>query len=203
MAEKPAAGILYIVATPIGNPADITRRAVDILNFVDAVICEERKNGARLLKELGLSKTLIELNEHNESSLIQEILVLLMQGQSLALISDCGTPVFSDPGRQLLVLLEEMNIQVVPVPGASSLMAAVSVCPFNLEQFQFVGFPQKQSSALPACQTPGGSSAGFWEKTARFFGLRSDSSFREALSRNYRRCHQANEQPQGGVHFDS
>ncbi|HOE35358.1 MAG: 16S rRNA (cytidine(1402)-2'-O)-methyltransferase [Chloroflexi bacterium] len=140
MAEKPAAGILYIVATPIGNPADITRRAVDILNFVDAVICEERKNGARLLKELGLSKTLIELNEHNESSLIQEILVLLMQGQSLALISDCGTPVFSDPGRQLLVLLEEMNIQVVPVPGASSLMAAVSVCPFNLEQFQFVGF---------------------------------------------------------------
>ncbi len=120
MTEKPAAGNLYIVATPIGNSADITRRALDVLGSVDAVICEERKNGARLLKELGISKPLIELNEHNESSMIQEVLILLMQGQSMALISDCGTPVFSDPGRQLLVLLEEMRIQVVPVPGASS-----------------------------------------------------------------------------------
>lgn len=140
MPDKPIAGKLYVVATPIGNSADISRRAVDVLSSADAVVCEERKNGARLLKELGIDKPLIELNEHNESSMIQDILVLLMQGQSLALVSDCGTPVFSDPGRQLLVLLNEMNIQVVPVPGASSLVAAMSVCPFNLEQFQFAGF---------------------------------------------------------------
>ncbi len=140
MPDKPIAGKLFVVATPIGNSADITRRAVDVLSSADAVVCEERKNGARLLKELGIDKPLIELNEHNESSMIQDILVLLMQGQSLALVSDCGTPVFSDPGRQLLVLLNEMNIQVVPVPGASSLVAAMSVCPFNLEQFQFAGF---------------------------------------------------------------
>ncbi|MEL7644965.1 MAG: 16S rRNA (cytidine(1402)-2'-O)-methyltransferase [Anaerolineaceae bacterium] len=140
MPDKLSAGKLYVVATPIGNPADITRRAVEVLSSVDAVVCEERKNGARLLKELGLEKKLIELNEHNESNLIQEVLVLLMQGQSLALVSDCGTPVFSDPGRQLLVLLEEMKIQVVPVPGSSSLIAAMSVCPFPLEQFQFAGF---------------------------------------------------------------
>ena len=140
MPDKPIAGKLYVVATPIGNSADISRRAVDVLSSADAVVCEERKNGARLLKELGIDKPLIELNEHNESSMIQDILVLLMQGQSLALVSDCGTPVFSDPGRQLLVLLAEMNIQVVPVPGASSLIAAMSVCPFNLEQFQFAGF---------------------------------------------------------------
>lgn len=151
MTEKPAAGNLYIVATPIGNSADITRRALDVLGSVDAVICEERKNGARLLKELGISKPLIELNEHNESSMIQEVLILLMQCQSMALISDCGTPVFSDPGRQLLVLLEEMRIQVVPVPGASSLIAAMSVCPFNLEQFQFAGFlPPKTELRQPA-----------------------------------------------------
>lgn len=140
MPDKPIAGKLYVVATPIGNSADISRRAVDVLSSADAVVCEERKNGARLLKELGIDKPLIELNEHNESSMIQDILILLMQGQSLALVSDCGTPVFSDPGRQLLVLLAEMNIQVVPVPGASSLIAAMSVCPFNLEQFQFAGF---------------------------------------------------------------
>ncbi len=121
MPDKPIAGKLFVVATPIGNSADITRRAVDVLSSADAVVCEERKNGARLLKELGIDKPLIELNEHNESNMIQDILVLLMQGQSLALVSDCGTPVFSDPGRQLLVLLNEMNIQVVPVPGASSI----------------------------------------------------------------------------------
>ncbi len=152
MPNKPAAGKLYVVATPIGNSADITRRAVDTLSNVEAVICEERKNGARLLKELGLEKALIELNEHNESSMVQDILVLLMQGQSLALISDCGTPVFSDPGRQLLVLLDEMKIQVVPVPGASSLISAMSVCPFLLEQFQFAGFlppkTEQRQSAL-------------------------------------------------------
>ncbi len=152
MPDKPIAGKLYVVATPIGNSADITRRAVDVLSSSDAVVCEERKNGARLLKELGIDKPLIELNEHNESSMIQDILVLLMQGQSLALVSDCGTPVFSDPGRQLLVLLNEMNIQVVPVPGASSLVAAMSVCPFTLDQFQFAGFlppkTEQRQSAL-------------------------------------------------------
>ncbi|NMC15585.1 MAG: 16S rRNA (cytidine(1402)-2'-O)-methyltransferase [Chloroflexi bacterium] len=152
MPDKPIAGKLFVVATPIGNSADITRRAVDVLSSADAVVCEERKNGARLLKELGIDKPLIELNEHNESSMIQDVLVLLMQGQSLALVSDCGTPVFSDPGRQLLVLLAEMNIQVVPVPGASSLIAAMSVCPFNLEQFQFAGFlppkTEQRQSAL-------------------------------------------------------
>ena len=112
MAEKPAAGILYIVATPIGNPADITRRAVDILNFVDAVICEERKNGARLLKELGLSKTLIELNEHNGKQPDTGNLVLRCKASHWRSSQVGGTPVFFRSGQQLLVLLEEMNISV-------------------------------------------------------------------------------------------
>ena len=136
---KPA-GKLYVVATPIGNAGDITTRAVETLAKVDTILCEERKNGSRLLKSLGIEKPLLELNEHNEAERIQEVLLLLAQGQSLALISDCGTPVFSDPGKKLLQLLFEMNIKVTPLPGASSLMAALSVCPFDLEEFLFIGF---------------------------------------------------------------
>ena len=135
-----SAGKLYVVATPIGNAGDITTRAVETLAKVDTILCEERKNGSRLLKSLGIEKPLLELNEHNEAERIQEVLLLLAQGQSLALISDCGTPVFSDPGKKLLQLLFEMNIKVTPLPGASSLMAALSVCPFDLEEFLFIGF---------------------------------------------------------------
>lgn len=133
-------GRLYVVATPIGNQDDITARAVEVLSQVDAVLCEERKNGSRLLKSLNIEKPLIELNEHNESAQTNDILLMLANGQALALISDCGTPVFSDPGRQLLQLLYDMKMPVKPIPGASSLMTALSVCPFNLQEFLFIGF---------------------------------------------------------------
>ena len=134
-------GKLYIVATPIGNPQDITLRAIETLRSVDAVICEERKDGSRLLKQLEIiGKPLIELNEHNESDMIQQVLIELMNGRNMALVSDCGTPVFSDPGKQLLKLMSEMRIKVVPVPGASSLTAALSICPFDMENFTFLGF---------------------------------------------------------------
>lgn len=134
-------GTLFIVATPIGNPQDITLRAIETLKTVDSVICEERKDGSRLLKQLGiLGKPLIELNEHNETIMIEQILVDLMNGLNMALVSDCGTPVFSDPGKQLLRLLSEMRIRVAPVPGVSSLTAALSLCPFDMETFTFLGF---------------------------------------------------------------
>lgn len=134
-------GNLFIVATPIGNAQDITLRAIETLKSVDAVICEERKDGSRLLKQLEITgKPLIELNEHNEGEMIQEVLIDLMNGKNMALISDCGTPVFSDPGKQLLKLMDEMRIKVVPIPGASSLMAALSLCPFDMENFTFLGF---------------------------------------------------------------
>ena len=133
-------GTLYIVSTPIGNPGDLTLRALEVLKAADAVLCEERKEGARFLKSISVSKPLIELNEHNESDMIQMVLLRLMNGENLALISDCGTPVFNDPGRQLLDLLYGSRIPIVPVPGASSLMAAISACPFDLDQFYFAGF---------------------------------------------------------------
>lgn len=141
MTDPKQFGILFIVATPIGNVQDITLRAIETLRSVDAVICEERKDGSRLLKQLQImDKPLIELNEHNESDMIQQILIELMNGKNMALISDCGTPVFSDPGKQLLKLMAEMRIKVVPIPGASSLMAALSLCPFDMETFTFLGF---------------------------------------------------------------
>lgn len=141
MTDPKQFGKLFIVATPIGNVQDITLRAIETLRSVDAVICEERKDGSRLLKQLEITgKPLIELNEHNESDMIQQVLIDLMNGKNMALISDCGTPVFSDPGKQLLKLMADMRIQVVPIPGASSLMAALSLCPFDMETFTFLGF---------------------------------------------------------------
>lgn len=146
-------GKLYIVATPIGNTGDITQRALETLNQVDAILCEERKVAARLLKQLEVKKPLIELNEHNEEQMVHEVLLKLTQGQNMALMSDCGTPVFSDPGRILLEILYGAEIEVTPVPGASSLIAAISICPFDLRQFQFLGFlPPKTEQRKYALQ---------------------------------------------------
>jgi 16S rRNA (cytidine1402-2'-O)-methyltransferase len=131
---------LYIVATPIGNPRDITLRAMDILEAVDAVICEEQREGSTLLKKLGLAKEIILLNEHNEPEMTSEIAIRLHQGQSLALISDCGTPVFADPGATLISTLVEQGLEVIPIPGPSSLMAALSVLDFKLDRFYYAGF---------------------------------------------------------------
>jgi 16S rRNA (cytidine1402-2'-O)-methyltransferase len=134
-------GTLSIVATPIGNPGDITLRAIEVLKSVDAIICEEYKPGSTLLKKLGIpEKELVLLNEHNEQVCAADLLMRLLNGQNLALISDCGTPVFSDPGAYLIQLAAGSGVQVSPIPGASSLMAAMSVLDFKLGQFYFAGF---------------------------------------------------------------
>jgi 16S rRNA (cytidine1402-2'-O)-methyltransferase len=138
MADK---GTLYIVATPIGNPGDITLRAIEVLKSADAVVCEEYKPGSTLLKKLGIEgKELVLLNEHNEPEVAADLLVRLLNGESLALFSDCGTPVFSDPGHYLIQLAASSGVKVSPIPGASSLMAALSVLDFHLEKFLFGGF---------------------------------------------------------------
>jgi 16S rRNA (cytidine1402-2'-O)-methyltransferase len=137
-------GTLYIVATPIGHPDDITLRAIETLKSADAVVCEEYKPGSTLLKKLGIEgKELVLLNEHNEAEVAADLLTRLLNGQSLALFSDCGTPVFSDPGHYLIQLASSSGVKVSPVPGASSLMAALSVLDFHLEKFLFAGFPPR------------------------------------------------------------
>jgi 16S rRNA (cytidine1402-2'-O)-methyltransferase len=132
---------LYVVAVPIGHPDDITIRAINILKSVDCVICEDAKEGSRLLKQLGITeKTIYILNEHNEQEQAADLVIKMHLGNSMALISDCGTPVFSDPGHYLIQHASELGIKIVPIPGPSSLMAALSILDFNLGKFVFGGF---------------------------------------------------------------
>lgn len=135
------AGKLYIVATPIGNPRDITLRALDTLQSVDGIICEERREGSTLLKRLNVAeKELITLNEHNEAEVTADLLIRMFNGASFALISDAGTPVFADPGAYLIQETSISGIKVIPVPGPSSLMALLSILDFKLDKFIFGGF---------------------------------------------------------------
>ncbi|MDD8017595.1 MAG: 16S rRNA (cytidine(1402)-2'-O)-methyltransferase [Bacteroidota bacterium] len=133
-------GILYLVATPIGNFADMTFRAIEILKNVDVVVYEERKEGSRLLRHFGIEKPVETLNEHNEAAATFHILEYLKNGKSVAVISDCGTPVFSDPGQLLVRKAVELGIKTVPVPGASSLMPALTVSGFSIDQFVYYGW---------------------------------------------------------------
>lgn len=139
-------GKLYIVATPIGHPKDITLRALDVLKKVDAIICEEYRQGSRTLHKLGVEeKELLTLNEHNETQEARVIMGRLAKGETLALISDAGTPVFADPGQHLLKLVYQNGIPVTPIPGPASLMAALSLCDFSIERFIFAGFPPRKT----------------------------------------------------------
>jgi len=147
--------ILYIVSTPIGNWEDITLRALNILKEIDVLICEEFRPASTLLKKLDLpKKEMISLNEHNEKEVANDIIQRILLGEKMALISDCGTPVFADPGHFLINQAAEFGIKVIPIPGASSLMATLSILDFKLEQFYFAGFlpreKQERASALQA-----------------------------------------------------
>jgi len=134
------AGVLYLVATPIGNYEDITLRALNVLKAVDLVVCEERKEGERLLRHFGIQKPIETLNEHNESAATHTILQHLLRGTNIALVSDAGTPVFSDPGQLLVRRAIERNLTIVPLPGASSLMPALTVSGFSIDRFLFYGW---------------------------------------------------------------
>ena len=133
-------GILYIVPTPIGNYDDITVRGLKTLQSVDMVICEEYKEARRLLSTFQITKDLISLNEHNEKDTASEVVAILKEGKNLALISDCGTPLFSDPGTYLINLCIQANINIIPLPGTSSLMTALSGSGFDINKFQYYGW---------------------------------------------------------------
>ena len=131
---------LFLVSTPIGNADDITIRAINVLKKVDFVICEEYKEARRLLAHLKINKELIALNEHNESEIADEIIRNMMNGKSAALISDCGTPLFSDPGHLLVQLCISQNINIVPIPGTNSLLPALIGSGFDIEKFYYYGW---------------------------------------------------------------
>ena len=139
-------GTLYLVATPIGNYDDMTFRALNVLKSADLLIYEERREGERLMRHFGIEKPVETLNEHNEAAASHNILQHLRTGRNVALVSDCGTPVFSDPGRVLVEKAIASGIRIVPVPGASSLMPALTVSGFSIDQFLFYGWlsPKKE-----------------------------------------------------------
>ena len=143
--------ILYIVSTPIGNYDDITLRALNVLKEVKFVICEEYKEGNRLLRYYGIDKPLEALNEHNEVKDAEAVIERMQDGAEAALISDAGTPVFADPGARLVHLALEHGIRVVPVPGASSLLSALVVSDFDINSFYYAGFlPRRRDDRMRA-----------------------------------------------------
>jgi 16S rRNA (cytidine1402-2'-O)-methyltransferase len=142
-----APGVLYVVATPIGNLGDISARALQVLREVELIAAEDTRHSRQLLQHFGISTPLLSLHEHNEQSRIPQLLSHLRQGKSLALISDAGTPLLSDPGFQLLRSLREQGLRAVPIPGPSSLLAALSVAGLPTDRFVFEGFLSAKAGA--------------------------------------------------------
>jgi 16S rRNA (cytidine1402-2'-O)-methyltransferase len=140
-AQQYPAAALYVVATPIGNLADLTLRAIHVLGLVDALACEDTRVSAGLLRHLGLDKPLIALHQHNEMQAGALVLQRLQQGQRVAYVSDAGTPAVSDPGAALVAQVAAAGCRVLPIPGASSALAALSVAgDAHGSGFEFIGF---------------------------------------------------------------
>ena len=133
-------GTLFIVSTPIGNSADISARAIEAIKNCDMLLCEEAKPARRLLSGLQIQKEFILLNEHTTKEATDEALILLESGKTLALISDDGTPLLADPGSELVKRCIELGITIIPIPGASSILAALVASGFSLLSFTFAGF---------------------------------------------------------------
>jgi 16S rRNA (cytidine1402-2'-O)-methyltransferase len=133
-------GKLYLVSTPIGNYEDITLRALRILKEADFIICEEFKEARRFLSQHHIDKELFALNEHNENEAANDLLLKILEGKTAALISDAGTPLFSDPGHLLVELCISQRIDVIPVPGANSLLPALICSGLDFEKFYYYGW---------------------------------------------------------------
>ncbi len=153
-AQQYPAGALYVVATPIGNLADLTLRAVHVLGLVDAVACEDTRVSAGLLNHLGLHKPLVALHEHNEREASARVVERLARGERVAYVSDAGTPAVSDPGAALVAAVRAAGHRCVPIAGVSSVVAALSVAGDALaDGFAFVGFAPSKAAERRAWLT--------------------------------------------------
>ena len=142
-------GTLFIVATPIGNLDDITFRAVEILKNVDIILAEDTRHSKKLLLHLDISKSISAFHEHNEREKTNAIIGELKSGKSIALISDAGTPLISDPGYFLVIKAKKEGLKVIPIPGPSALITALSASGLPSDSFTFLGFlPSKQTARL-------------------------------------------------------
>jgi 16S rRNA (cytidine1402-2'-O)-methyltransferase len=145
MAEPTKRGMLYVVATPIGNLEDITYRAVRVLKEADLIACEDTRHTAKLLQHYGLDKPTVSYHEHNEAARAEELVAKLEQGLNVAQVSDAGMPGISDPGYRVIKLAIEHGMQVVPVPGPSALISALAASGLPTDSFQFLGFVPSRS----------------------------------------------------------
>lgn len=143
-------GKLYVVATPIGNLADFSNRAVGILQQVDLIAAEDTRRVKMLLQHYGISNRVISMHQHNEDKVAPELVAKMQQGCSVALVSDAGTPLVSDPGLPLVRLAREHGIEVSPIPGACALVAALSVSGLPVTRFTFEGFLPRTAGARKA-----------------------------------------------------
>lgn len=152
------AGALYVVGTPIGNLADLSLRAVHLLQRADAVACEDTRVSGQLLRHLGLHKPLLALHEHNENEASEAVIARLQRGERVALVSDAGTPAVSDPGARLVARLQAAGLRAIPIPGASASVAALSVAgDAHATGFRFLGFlPAKGEARRSALQALAG-----------------------------------------------
>lgn len=133
-------GTLYVVATPIGNLGDMTIRGLDTLKTVDAIAAEDTRHTSGLLSHFGISKKLIAVHEHNEHQSAEKLLAQLQAGENIALVTDAGTPGISDPGAVVVDLVRKAGVKVVPIPGASAVIAALSASGITQNGFYFYGF---------------------------------------------------------------
>jgi len=133
-------GELFLVATPIGNLKDITHRALDVLGSVDRIACEDTRTSKKLLNHYGIKTPLSSYHTHNEATATETLVNALARGQKIALISDAGTPLLSDPGARLVAAAIEAGIRVTPIPGASALLCAITISGLPTGQFFYAGF---------------------------------------------------------------
>jgi 16S rRNA (cytidine1402-2'-O)-methyltransferase len=140
-------GCLYLVATPIGNLEDITVRALRVLKEADLIACEDTRQTQKLLQHYGIHKELVSYHGHNELTRASELVIQLEEGAQVALVSDAGTPVVSDPGHRLVTLCLRHHIPVVPIPGPSAFVAALAASGMPTEEFSFVGFLPSRAGA--------------------------------------------------------
>lgn len=133
-------GVLYIVATPIGNLSDVSQRAISVLADVDIIAAEDTRHSGKLMQHLNIATRLVALHEHNESQKAKWLIDQLQAGKSIALISDAGTPLISDPGYHIVRTARESGIKVSPIPGACAVVAALSAAGLATDKFQFCGF---------------------------------------------------------------
>lgn len=146
MSENQTAS-LYIVATPIGNLSDMSARAIEVLKEVAVIAAEDTRHSGHLLQHFSINTPMISVHEHNEQQRCETLLARLQQGESVALISDAGTPLISDPGYRLVSYMREYGMNVIPIPGSCALIAALSASGLPSDRFAFEGFlPPKQGA---------------------------------------------------------